>query len=724
MSEYQVIARKWRPQRFSDVVGQEHVVKTLKNAIRQQRTAHAYLFVGPRGIGKTTSARIFAKALNCEAPEDGEPCCKCNSCVSIANENNIDVIEIDAASQSSVDHIRELRDEIMHMPVNCRYKIYIIDEVHMLSKNAWNALLKTVEEPPAHAKFIFATTEVHLVLPTIISRCQRFDLKPIPSNLISDRLAEIAAAENVTIAPQAISAIARAADGGMRDAQSLLDQMIAFFGGNDQEISEEQVLSLFGLTGSTDLVKIITAMLNNDRGGLVAAIHTQAVKGKNLETLFNDILDYLRGILLCHLLSNPEAILENDPDTIQLYRDLGANVSTETVQILMENLSSVGRVLHDAINKQVYLETVILKAMRDAHSVKISDLIARLNYLRKAGDLEFLDKVPQDAPAPKKTIVAPVEVPAPEPEPAPQEEAKPTPAPIPQQEPVQATQEETKPEPTPAPQEEVKQEPVISAPTPQEEVKQEIKPEPAQAQAPVSAPVCETKPAPVTEEKAEEQAEVKQEIFAPKVEEQPPAPAPKPEVKPEPELGFNPPPEVESAKDEFTPNGLWQQVIKAVKGNSIVDPTIAHYMNEGAPENFENSMLTVVFYEEFEAAHYAAIKKIMPAIHQAIQDLTGDWAATVDLIHKEGVRSIHRKPENEIPEPEPEELAPAGEEKPEQDDVKDILTETKETIAAVTPAPEVRSVMGDKDIVDAVKEKEIVSATLDLFGGTIVDIHG
>ena len=169
MNEYQVIARKWRPQRFSDVVGQEHIIKTLKNAIRQQRTAHAYLFVGPRGIGKTTTARIFAKALNCEAPEDGEPCCKCNSCISIAAENNIDVIEIDAASQNSVENIRVLRDEVLHMPINCRYKIYIIDEVHMLSKSAWNALLKTIEEPPAHVKFIFATTEVHMVLATIIS---------------------------------------------------------------------------------------------------------------------------------------------------------------------------------------------------------------------------------------------------------------------------------------------------------------------------------------------------------------------------------------------------------------------------------------------------------------------------------------------------------------------------------------------------------------------------
>ncbi len=607
MNEYQVIARKWRPQRFSDVVGQEHVVKTLKNAIRQQRTAHAYLFVGPRGIGKTTTARIFAKALNCAAPEDGEPCCKCQSCVSIAEENNIDVIEIDAASQNSVDNIRDLRDEVLHMPISCRYKIYIIDEVHMLSKSAWNALLKTVEEPPAHVKFIFATTEVHMVLATIISRCQRFDLKPISSGLISTRLAEIAAAEKVIISPEAISAIARAADGGMRDAQSLLDQMIAFFSGNDREISEEQVLSLFGLTGSNDLVKIVSAILNNDRGGVVAAIHTLAVKGKNLETLFSDILNYLRGIQLCHLLSNPEAVLESDPESIKRFRELGGNINPDTIQILMENLSSVGRVLHDAINKQVFLETIILKAMRIAHSVKIADLIARLNYLRKAGDLKFLEQIPATStpaniPEPVKTVVAPVETAVPE-----------------------------------------------------------------------------SKPEPVSPS--------------------------------EPELKFDPAPEAEAVKDELTPNSLWQQTIKFIKADNLVDPTAVNYMNEGSPQSFENSMLSVIFYEEFDAAHYTAVKKILPSIHRAVQAITGDWAVTVDLIHKEGVRAIHKKVEDEIPEPEAEELA--------------LSTETNgENMPVETRTKNVTSVVGDKEVVDAVKQKEIVNASLDLFGGTIVDVHG
>ena len=235
---YQVIARKYRPARFADVVGQEHVVRTLMNAIRSGRTAHAYLFVGPRGIGKTTIARIFAKAMNCESPLDGEPCCRCASCTAIADGSSLDLLEVDAASRNSTSDMRELAEDVLTRPIGGRFKIYIIDEVHMLSKAAWNVLLKTVEEPPAHVKFIFATTEVHQVLPTIISRCQRFDLLPIRTRLIAARLRQIADLEKVAISDGALEAIARAAEGGMRDAQSLLDQMIAFFSmGNGEGIS-------------------------------------------------------------------------------------------------------------------------------------------------------------------------------------------------------------------------------------------------------------------------------------------------------------------------------------------------------------------------------------------------------------------------------------------------------------------------------------------------------
>lgn len=576
MSSHQVIARKWRPQKFGDVVGQTHVIRTLRNAIASNRVGHAYLLVGPRGIGKTTIARIFAKAINCENPHDGEPCCECSSCKALAAENSLDVIEIDAASRNSVEHMRALSEEAYHMPVASKYKIYIIDEVHMLSKAAWNALLKTVEEPPAHVKFIFATTEAHLVLPTIVSRCQRFDLRPIAGNLILSRLKLIAESENVKIAPEALSAIARAAEGGMRDAQSSLEQMLAFFGGQNQEIAAEQVLELFGLTNAVELDTLIAAMLQNQPGPVVTVVNQLAGRGRNLETLFDDVLEMLRGAELMHILNNPGAVLDFDDEKLERCRKLAMLTTPEVLRCFMENLAPVGRVLHEALNKAIYLESILLKAMHEAHAPTVGDVLTRLNQLRGAGELQFIDQIPsfQQQPAMAMPCVLPEITPAPEKKTL-VNEIPPAAAPAVQSEP------------------EVQSEPVIQA----------------EETAAATAPAPEITPA----------VEPEPEIQEPEIEEVSSVSSAPPAAEP-----ITPEPAETAANTADQMLDMWNKLLAAAASQAPELP-----LQNCRPESLRNSVLTIAG----SADAIAIMRKARLKLLTMLQSISGNWAILVDFVN-------------------------------------------------------------------------------------------
>ena len=388
---YKVLARKWRPQKFRDVIGQKHITLTLQNAIQKDRVGHAYLFVGPRGIGKTTTARIFAKALNCLNPEIDdagkiEPCSNCETCKEIATGNCLDVIEIDGASHNKVEDIRGLRDTVPYAPTHGRkFKIYVIDEVHMLTTGAWNALLKTLEEPPPHVKFLFATTEAHKVLPTIVSRCQRFDLKRISVPLIVEQLRKIADSENILIDDSALAVIARAADGGMRDAQSIFDQMIAFCGGDDPDsrISEKDVVDVFGLTSTVDLKRLVISLLDNQPVDVISTIHYFADSGRNLERLYVDLLSYLRNLIIFQFSSNPEFIVEMSDSELEDYKALAKKSSPATTQRLIEELMTHESKVRNFLNKRMFIEVTLLRAMRDAHSPSVDELITALRRIRE-----------------------------------------------------------------------------------------------------------------------------------------------------------------------------------------------------------------------------------------------------------------------------------------------------------------------------------------------------
>ena len=383
---YEVFARKYRPQTFDDLVGQAHVSRTLKNAVVQNRLAHAYLFVGPRGIGKTSTARILAKSLNCIKGPTITPCGKCDNCREITAGNSLDVIEIDGASNRGIDDVRELRDNVRYAPAKGRYKIYIIDEVHMLTKEAFNALLKTLEEPPPHVKFIFATTEPDKVLPTILSRCQRFDLHRIPPNLIAQHLQVIAGKENITLEPAAAHAIARGAEGGLRDAESMLDQLVAFCG---EKISENDVLNVFGFTSEQTVADLIGRILRGETPEAIDLLHQQSESGKDMMRLMSDLIAYLRDLLVFK--AKPDALTEDvDPDvqkSLAAHSDL---ISTDRLLELIDQFAAAEGRMKWAPNKKLHFEVAIIKAIQSLGQTTLDEVIEKLGELRDGGGAQAL----------------------------------------------------------------------------------------------------------------------------------------------------------------------------------------------------------------------------------------------------------------------------------------------------------------------------------------------
>ena len=377
--QYQVLARKWRPQQFNDVVGQEHVTTTLKNAVEQNRLAHAYLFVGPRGIGKTSTARIFAKALNCVKGPTVTPCDECDNCKEIAEGRSLDVLEIDGASNNGVEQVRELRETCRYAPARAKFKIYIIDEVHMLSNAAFNALLKTLEEPPAHVKFFFATTEPQKVLPTILSRCQRFDLRRIPANLIVKHLKEISKKEKVAVDDAALAAIARGAEGGLRDAESALDQLIAFCG---NKIAESDVLSVFGLVAHDQIAALTDAVIDGETTRALKVLKSLDEVGKDLQRLVADLLDHFRNLLVVTLGEEGIESLQLPDTEIDLLKAQAKRVDSDAVLRIIDALAAAEGRLRYALSKRIFFEIALVKAIKAREMVGIDGVLKRLNEMK------------------------------------------------------------------------------------------------------------------------------------------------------------------------------------------------------------------------------------------------------------------------------------------------------------------------------------------------------
>ncbi len=381
MSAYQALYRKFRPQTFEYVIGQEHIVKTLKNQIKTGRVSHAYLFCGTRGTGKTSTAKIFAKAINCMNPIDGEPCNECELCMAANEGRSVNVIEIDAASNNGVDNIREIREEVKYPPSEGNYKVYIIDEVHMLSPGAYNALLKTLEEPPKHVIFILATTDPQKIPATILSRCQRFDFRRINASEIAKTLGSYAEKEQISVTEEALYLVARLADGSMRDALSILDQCTAFY--YNEELTKDKVLEIVGSVDDSVFFEMTSKIMDKDADGLMKSVDDMMMKGRDPGQYVNDYIGHLRNLMITASVSDSAKILNVSSESAEMLKKQAEQISKEELSLLINTFSELAADMKYAANKRILLEVCLIKLCAPVTEADFTSVAAKLSALER-----------------------------------------------------------------------------------------------------------------------------------------------------------------------------------------------------------------------------------------------------------------------------------------------------------------------------------------------------
>ncbi len=378
---HKALYREYRPQKFSDVVGQEHIVRTLKNEIISGNIAHAYMFSGTRGTGKTTAAKIFARAVNCLNPKDGEPCNECESCRAIINDSTVDIFEIDAASNNSVDDVREIRESVKYTPTNSKYKVYIIDEAHMLSKGASNALLKTIEEPPEYVVFIFATTEPNKMIPTVLSRCQRFDFKRITIEEMKDRMRYICSKEGVEVEEDALSVIARNSQGALRDALSILDRCILF---GENYLKYDDVVEILGIVNIDEIFGLADDIINHKVSEALQKIDSFISSGKDIEILSSELIEHMRSLMICLAAKeNAKNIISVSDDEFEKMKNSIKNTDIDNIIRIINILSEVQNNLKYAIDKRTIFEVGIIKTIKPIYDTSKQALEERVKYLEQ-----------------------------------------------------------------------------------------------------------------------------------------------------------------------------------------------------------------------------------------------------------------------------------------------------------------------------------------------------